>query len=489
MTPNVFQRNVAILTLPLLITAIAAPGGNKAYQIRTEAVQKLREELEPPLFNLSDPKSIHRFCQQKLDHFDLANNKTWCQRFVVDARYYQPGGPIFLCIDGEDNPWLPSLPARHLMTCNNMVHLASGRFNALLLGLEHRYYGGSAFDGVETFAVENLKFLSSRQALADAAAFREFIAAHGLNAAPPLDLRDAQWVTFGGSYSGALSAWARQLYPQHFAAAVASSAPMESQMNFQGFHDVVASSLAAPSVFGTPQCLATISRGHAELGDLLKTERGKRSLEKKFNLCGSNPLDVRQNIGGWAGFGVITSNQYNNNRCPTTSCNIKLLCGNLSAFRHATVSDLDALVMLQQHQREEMVAGGNPNAAGCTDISWQSYLDSMKIIDKHSDSTNFFRIWTYQLCTEWGNFITCDEDSNCPFTRGYNDMDLWYNMCLEVYNISKSKCWPTFGRPTSSTEGQSFPVERRWSSPMARWIRGTLCRSWYLQTTTLTPFL
>ncbi|CAL1162919.1 unnamed protein product [Cladocopium goreaui] len=100
------------------------------------------EELEPPLFNLSDPNSIHRFCQQKLDHFDPANNKTWCQRFVVDARYYQPGGPIFLCIDGEDNPWLPSLPARHLMTCNNMVHLASGRFNALLLGLEHRYYGG-----------------------------------------------------------------------------------------------------------------------------------------------------------------------------------------------------------------------------------------------------------------------------------------------------------------------------------------------------------
>jgi hypothetical protein len=49
------------------------------------------------------------------------------------------------------------------MTCNNMVHLASGRFNALLLGLEHRYYRGSAFDGVETFAVENLKFLSSHR--------------------------------------------------------------------------------------------------------------------------------------------------------------------------------------------------------------------------------------------------------------------------------------------------------------------------------------
>ena len=29
-------------------------------------------------------------------------------------------------------------------------------------------------------------------------------------------------------------------------------------------------------------------------------------------------------------------NQYNSNRCPTTSCNIKLLCGNLSSMRKAT---------------------------------------------------------------------------------------------------------------------------------------------------------
>ena len=29
-------------------------------------------------------------------------------------------------------------------------------------------------------------------------------------------------------------------------------------------------------------------------------------------------------------------NQYNSNRCPTTSCNIKLLCGNLSVFRTVT---------------------------------------------------------------------------------------------------------------------------------------------------------
>ena len=42
-----------------------------------------------------------------------------CFKLIVtracQSGYYQPGGPIFLCIDGEDNPWLPSQALRHLM--------------------------------------------------------------------------------------------------------------------------------------------------------------------------------------------------------------------------------------------------------------------------------------------------------------------------------------------------------------------------------------
>lgn len=37
------------------------------------------------------------------------------------------------------------------MMCNNMFQLSTaggGPFSALLLGLEHRYYGGAAFDAV-----------------------------------------------------------------------------------------------------------------------------------------------------------------------------------------------------------------------------------------------------------------------------------------------------------------------------------------------------
>eukprot|EP00913_Durusdinium_trenchii_P029519 g27671.t1 len=61
---------------------------------------------------------------------------------------------------------------------------------------------------------------------------------------------------------------------------------------------------------------------------------------------------LRNNVAGWAGMGVITSNQYNNNRCSITSCNIRLLCGNLSLMSEALPSELDALVELDRFQQE-----------------------------------------------------------------------------------------------------------------------------------------
>ena len=49
-------------------------------------------------------------------------------------------------------------------------------------------------------SVENLKYLSSRQALADAANFIGALKAGTI--LPDLDLSKSKFVTFGGSYSG-----------------------------------------------------------------------------------------------------------------------------------------------------------------------------------------------------------------------------------------------------------------------------------------------
>ena len=65
---------------------------------------------------------LKTFCEQKLDHFDSDSTKTWCQRYTTNRTYWKAGGPVFVCIDGEDYPWGGTRKPYTLM-CNNMMEL------------------------------------------------------------------------------------------------------------------------------------------------------------------------------------------------------------------------------------------------------------------------------------------------------------------------------------------------------------------------------
>jgi pimeloyl-ACP methyl ester carboxylesterase len=91
------------------------------------------------------------------------------------------------------------------------------KYRALCVMLEHRFYGKS--HPTNDLSTENLIYLSSEQALADLANFRQFVHLK-------YNLTDSnRWVSFGGSYPGSLSAWFRLKYPHLVYAAVSSSAP------------------------------------------------------------------------------------------------------------------------------------------------------------------------------------------------------------------------------------------------------------------------
>lgn len=78
--------------------------------------------------------------------------------------------------------------------------------------------------------MRNLKYLNSRQALADYAYFIEYQNKQ-YNFGP-----STKWVVFGSAYAGALAAWMRVKYPHLVYISVASGAPVLAKINFKGVY-------------------------------------------------------------------------------------------------------------------------------------------------------------------------------------------------------------------------------------------------------------
>ena len=86
----------------------------------------------------------------------------WNQRYWVNMEHYQEGGPAFIHIGGEAE-------ARPTWLEFGLWHTLAEQHNAALFILEHRYYGKS--EPTSDMSTENMKYLSSRQALEDLGRF------------------------------------------------------------------------------------------------------------------------------------------------------------------------------------------------------------------------------------------------------------------------------------------------------------------------------
>lgn len=151
-----------------------------------------------------------RYFEQDLDHFDPLNNEVWQQRYFIRDDYYtknNENSPIFICVGGEG----PSLDSSVVYETENNVHCSlmvnfAKEVGALIVALEHRYYGES--NPTENLEIQNLKYLSSEQAVMDIANFHSFISQEY-----SLDSINNRWITWGGSYPGMMASFARLKFP------------------------------------------------------------------------------------------------------------------------------------------------------------------------------------------------------------------------------------------------------------------------------------
>nr|CDJ92610.1 Peptidase S28 domain containing protein [Haemonchus contortus] len=130
----------------------------------------------------------------------------------------------------------------------------------------------------------NLWTLSSAQAIEDTAAF-----IIGMKAKFP-QLANVPWVTFGGSYAGALAVWARIRRPDVVAMAVGSSGPVQAQVDFK-----VSGGGRKRDYARVTSIAQSVTTAMNQVASLLQTASGRQSLKTTFNLCQDlNPADVNQ---------------------------------------------------------------------------------------------------------------------------------------------------------------------------------------------------
>eukprot|EP01130_Rhizamoeba_saxonica_P000726 TRINITY_DN10659_c0_g1_i1.p1 TRINITY_DN10659_c0_g1~~TRINITY_DN10659_c0_g1_i1.p1 ORF type:complete len:464 (+),score=73.13 TRINITY_DN10659_c0_g1_i1:383-1774(+) len=164
--------------------------------------------------------------KQVVNHFanDSADEKLFDQRFYEYTDDYTDG-PVFLYICGE----APCSGA-----AGYVLYLAK-KYNGAAVALEHRFYGKSVPN--DNLEANNLQLLTVEQALAD---LNYFITEHIHK-----KLHNTKVVMIGGSYSGGLSSWFRQVYKDITCAHLSSSGVVNAIFDFHQFDERV--SIAAGS--------------------------------------------------------------------------------------------------------------------------------------------------------------------------------------------------------------------------------------------------
>lgn len=218
---------------------------------------------------------------QTLDHFDFAHQRTFQQRYFTYSKYWSPGGPIFFYCGNEANVEL-------YVNATGLMWENAQSFGAMLVFVEHRYYGETLPFGAKSFSPSNLQWLTMEQALAD---YQHLIHTlkHSLWDSP-----DSPVIAFGGSYGGMLAAWLRMKYPSAVNGAIAGSAPV---LAFQGLPSSykawgsgesywqVVTRDATAEAGAASRCADNIRRVWPLLFSLAKTPEGRLQLTESFKLC------------------------------------------------------------------------------------------------------------------------------------------------------------------------------------------------------------
>ncbi|KAF0684016.1 Aste57867_23937 [Aphanomyces stellatus] len=326
----------------------------------------------------------HNYTKAIVDHYAPSNAaQYWNQRYFVNDEFWAGEGfPVFLYIGGE-GPLTAST-----LTDRNYIHELAKAHRALLVAVEHRFYGTSY--PTPDMSTANLRFLSSQQALFDLARIHAFLTG-------VYGLASSTWVAFGGSYPGALAAWFKLKYPHLVRGSVASSAPLWAKEDFGEYMQVVGSGLR---YFGGGACYRAVEDAIVAFHKLVGS--GDRdALTKLFKPCAPMHNEFDESVFEASVMGLFQDvAQYNNLYGGLTLIDV------CTIFADVSKDPLAKLVAFVNAQKKKP----------CLDSTFQGTANgTVEVLSEtRFDGASSARQWFYQTCNEFGYFQTTSSRAS-PF--------------------------------------------------------------------------
>lgn len=357
---------------------------------------------------------------QILDHFSFVpeSYQTFQQRYLINSDHW--GGastksPIFVYTGNEGFiEWFTQ-------NAGFMFDIAP-QFKAMLVFIEHRFYGHSMPFGSQEAAYSNSStrgFFSSAQALAD---FATLITDLKRN----FSAEDSPVVVFGGSYGGMLAAWFRLKYPHIAIGAVSSSAPILYFDNItppDSFGNIVSQDFRIES----ENCFKVIKGSWNVIANMTSTSEGLKSLRNALRICKSNSdSDIAGNLEQW----LYDAYDY-------TAMTDYPVAANF-------VQSLPAFPVKQMCKTIDNPSGGTDLLSrlyGAANV-YYNYTGSSSCFDLRPSDPHGESGWDFQGCTEMVMPMG-DDPKRSMFPESTFDYKEYADDCKSTYGIQPRRHWIT----------------------------------------------
>ncbi|KAI1339421.1 peptidase S28 [Xylariaceae sp. FL0016] len=387
-------------------------------------------EAQYPEYNLSTP--IDHFQNESM--YEPHSDGTFNLRYWFDAQYYKAGGPVIVLAGGETSgsDRLPFLQ-------KGIVYQLAKATGGLGVILEHRYYGTSI--PTEDFSTENLRFLTTEQALADTAYFAQNVKFEGLEDVD-LDPATTPWIAYGGSYAGAFVAFLRKAYPDVYYGAISSSGVPEAIWDYWKYFE-------AAATYGPPKCVELTKKLTNVVDNILLNNTDYTAqLKEAFGLPNvTHDADFASAINGGI-YGLQSLNWD-----PTQSddgfwryCNATSSEAPLYPLLETRRASVDELVKvggygsnLTNHMLNWIGYVNKTSASSCNsedqDECFSTYDAEFYAQD---DISQEWRLWPYQYCTQWGYLQTGNTPPDVlPLISRTIDIEYSSVICRDAFNLTE----------------------------------------------------